>query len=78
MLNDMYRGVKYFVKQFMKSKMGRPKLPKGESKDTLIGARFSPDESRTVIAAVKRSGQGKSAWIRKALLSAAESDKSAS
>ena len=61
----------------MKKKMGRPALPKGETKDTLIGARFTPDETQAVNAAVKRSGQVKSAWIRKALLSAAGSDKSA-
>ena len=57
--------------------MGRPKLPKGETKDILIGARFSPDESKTVMSAVKQSGLVKSKWIRKALLSAAGSDKSA-
>jgi hypothetical protein len=59
----------------MKSKMGRPKLPKGEVKDILIGAKFAPHEAKQVDAAVKRSGQGKSGWIRKALLSAAGSDK---
>ena len=61
----------------MKIKMGRPKLPKGESKDILIGARFSPDESKAVNAAVKLAGNTKSEWIRKALLSAAGSDKPA-
>ena len=55
--------------------MGRPTLPKGETKDTLIGARFAPDETRVVNAAVKRSGRVKSEWIRKALLSVAGSDK---
>jgi hypothetical protein len=62
----------------MKTKLGRPKLKKAEFKGVLIGARFAPDESKTVHDAVKRSGQGKSQWIRKALLSAAENDKSAS
>jgi hypothetical protein len=62
----------------MKIKMGRPKLPKGETRDVLIGARFAPDEAQAVETAVKRSGQVKSDWIRKALLSAAGSDKSAS
>lgn len=57
--------------------MGRPKLAKGEAKDILIGARFSPDESKAVHAAIKQSGTVKSEWIRKALLSAAGSDKSA-
>jgi hypothetical protein len=56
----------------MKSKMGRPKLPKGEVKDILIGAKFASDEAVRVETAVKRSGYGKSEWIRKALLAAAD------
>lgn len=55
--------------------MGRPKLKKAEFKGILIGARFAPDESKTVHDAVKLSGLGKSEWIREALLAAAESDK---
>jgi len=58
--------------------MGRPKVKRAEFKGILIGARFAPDESKTVHDAVKRSGQGKSEWIRKALLSVAASDKPAS
>lgn len=57
----------------MIKKAGRPKLDKSKSKGVLIGARFAPGESNQVHAAVKRSGMGKSAWIRKALLSAASS-----
>ena len=56
----------------MKTKMGRPKLPKGEAKGVLIGARFSPDESRRVHDAVKRSKLVKSDWVRKHLLQAAD------
>jgi hypothetical protein len=56
----------------MKSKMGRPKLPKGEVKDVLLGAKFAPDEAKQVHAAVKRENIGKSEWIRKTLLSAAQ------
>lgn len=59
----------------MSTKMGRPRLKKAEFKGILIGARFTPDESKTVHNAVKRSEIGKSEWIRKALLSAAGSDK---
>jgi len=55
----------------MKPKMGRPKLPKGEVKDVLLGAKFAPDEAKQVHAAVKRENMGKSEWIRKTLLSAA-------
>jgi hypothetical protein len=58
----------------MKNKMGRPTLPKGKVKDVLIGAKFAPDEAKQVHAAVKRENIGKSAWIRKTLLSAASSD----
>ena len=59
-------------------KMGRPRVKKAKFQAILIGARFAPDESKTVNDAVKRAVQGKSAWIRKALLSAAASDKPAS
>ena len=53
-------------------KLGRPKLAKGEARGVLIGARFAPDESKAVHAAVKRSGLGKSEWIRKTLLDASK------
>ena len=55
----------------MKPKMGRPKLPKGEVKTILIGAKFAPDEAKLINAAVKRKNTDKSKWIRKTLLSAA-------
>jgi len=55
----------------MKPKMGRPKLPKGETKGVLIGARFAPDESKQVHAAIAKTGMVKSEWVRKTLLSAA-------
>jgi hypothetical protein len=55
----------------MKSKMGRPKLPKGEVKDVLLGAKFAPDEAKEIHAAVNREDVGKSEWIRKKLLAAA-------
>ena len=58
----------------MSKKMGRPKVAKAEYKGVLIGARFAPDEAKQVQAAVKRSKQGKSEWIRKTLLSAATND----
>lgn len=55
----------------MTKKMGRPKLPKGEAKGVLIGARFSPEESKQVHDAVREAGQNKSDWVRNTLLSAA-------
>ena len=51
--------------------MGRPKLPKGEVKDVLLGAKFAPDEAKEIHAAVNREDVGKSEWIRKKLLAAA-------
>jgi hypothetical protein len=55
----------------MKTKVGRPKMAKGEAKGVLIGARFAPDEARRVEQAVKRAKAVKSDWIRTTLLSAA-------
>jgi len=52
--------------------MGRPKLPKGEAKGVLIGARFSADEAEIVTDAVLRSNENKSEWVRKTLLTAAK------
>ncbi len=51
--------------------MGRPKLAKGEGKDVLIGARFTPDEAKTVEDAVRRAKKVKSEWVRMCLLEAA-------
>ncbi|HEY1662328.1 MAG TPA: hypothetical protein VGI03_07910 [Verrucomicrobiae bacterium] len=58
----------------MKNKMGRPQIVPGESKSILIGARFSPDESKRVHTAIGKSGKTKSEWVRKTLLSAAGKD----
>lgn len=55
----------------MKTKLGRPRLPKGEAKGVLIGARFSPDEARRVESAAKNRHQSKSEWVRETLLCAA-------
>ena len=54
--------------------MGRPKLAKGQAKGVVIGARFAPAESRCIHSAIKRSGNSKPEWVRKALLSAAGSN----
>jgi hypothetical protein len=55
----------------MKTKMGRPMLAK-TAKDVLIGARFGVEEAKKVHAAVKRANIGKSEWVRKTLLAAAD------
>jgi len=52
--------------------MGRPVLPEGQVKGILIGARFSPAESKKVAEAAKIAGQNKSQWVRNKLLTAAE------
>ena len=57
----------------MKAKMGRPKLAKGQVKTIVIGARFSPDEARRVHCAIEHTKSTKPEWVRKALLSAADS-----
>ena len=54
----------------MKKKMGRPRLSE-TAKDVLIGARFGPEEAKSVQEAVKRAKIGKSEWVRNTLLSAA-------
>jgi hypothetical protein len=55
----------------MTRKAGRPRLAKCEAKAVLIGARFTPDEAKTVEDAVRRARKVKSDWVRMCLLSAA-------
>jgi len=55
-------------------KMGRPKLPKSQVRAVLVQARFSQDEYKAVETAVKRAGASESEWVRKALLTVAESE----
>ncbi len=54
--------------------MGRPPLPKGESKDIQIGVRFKPDENKSVDSAFSKTEdiQSKAEWIRKAAVAMAE------
>jgi hypothetical protein len=53
----------------MSTKMGRPKVPKAKRRGILVQARISPEEHKTIQAAI--GGQSKSDWIRKALLAVA-------
>ena len=62
----------------MSKKMGRPKLAKAKLRGIIVNARLSPEENRVINEAIRRSPDSKSDWIRKALLSAAGSDKPAS
>jgi len=56
----------------MKSKMGRPKVPKAKKRGIIVNARLSPEEHRKIEAAVAKADESKSDWIRKALLAWAE------
>ena len=45
-------------------KPGRPKLPKGAAKGSIVPVRFSLENRKRVQAAAKASGQSVSEWIR--------------
>lgn len=60
----------------MKKKMGRPKLPRGQSKDVQIGVRLNSHDDKAIKKEIADSGtqQTKAEWIRDAArLVAAES-----
>jgi hypothetical protein len=59
----------------MSKQMGRPKIPKAKKRGIFIVTRISPEESQLISGAIRRAGQSQSEWARKALLSAAASDK---
>jgi hypothetical protein len=45
-------------------KVGRPILPKGEAKASIVPVRFSPEDRKKVERAAKASNQSVSQWIR--------------
>ena len=45
-------------------KVGRPKLPKGETKGRIVPVRFAVDDLKAIEAAVRASEKGLSEWIR--------------
>jgi hypothetical protein len=49
---------------------GRPKLPRGKSRDAIVGLRITVAERAAVERAAKTSGISVSEWIRRALLDA--------
>ncbi|HWN94890.1 MAG TPA: hypothetical protein VNT99_07645 [Methylomirabilota bacterium] len=55
----------------MKTKMGRPKLPKNEAKGELFAVRVAKPDAEAIHSAIKRSGIAKPEWLRNALLKAA-------
>jgi hypothetical protein len=62
----------------MKKRLGRPKIGTQNVKGEVFSVRATPTEAKEIKAAIRQSGQDKPDWLRKALLSAAGSDKSAS
>jgi hypothetical protein len=66
------------VTLIMKKHAGRPKIGIQNAKGVFFAARFTPVEAKQLNGAIRQAGQSKSDWIRKALLSAAVSDKPAS
>jgi hypothetical protein len=60
----------------MKSKMGRPKVPKSKKRAILIQARLSPEEAGEIRNAIAKSVGNKSEWVRNALLSVAREKQS--
>ena len=55
----------------MKTKMGRPKLPKGTANTVLFAVKIPAIEAQKINQAAKKSGMAKPAWARKALMNAA-------
>jgi hypothetical protein len=55
----------------MKTKMGRPKLPKGTANSVLFAVRIAAQEAERIQAAIRKSGMKKPEWARKALIKAA-------
>jgi len=47
-----------------KTKMGRPKLPKGEAMGRVIQVRFTAQDTKAIEAAAKANEQNVSEWIR--------------
>ena len=62
----------FYIKYFMKPKMGRPKVPKDKLRGIIVNARLSPEENELLQAAIAKSPYNKSDWVRNALLSAAK------
>ena len=56
----------------MKTKMGRPKLPKGTAKGVLFAVRVAANEADKIQTAIKKSGLTKPDWARNALVNAAQ------
>ena len=50
-----------------KSKVGRPKLAKGEARETVLQSRVQPSEKAAYQKAARAEGKDLSTWIRETL-----------
>lgn len=57
----------------MKTKMGRPKMPKGTANTVLFAVKIAAKEAEKIQAAINKSGMSKPEWARTALIQAAQS-----
>jgi hypothetical protein len=55
----------------MKTKMGRPKMPKGTANTVLFAVKIAATEAEKIQGAIKKSGLTKPDWARNALINAA-------
>jgi hypothetical protein len=55
----------------MKTKLGRPKMPKGTANSVLFAVRIAANEAEKIQTAIKKSGLSKPDWARNALIHAA-------
>jgi hypothetical protein len=58
-----------------KKRAGRPKLAKEKARHVYLAVRLLPEEEVEINAAVAKTSDKKSVWLRKALLSVARGDK---
>ena len=65
----------YFADGYMKKKMGRPKLPKGEARTEMIRTRVTKSEYETIELAAKSGDYEVSEWVRVVLLKNANKTK---
>ena len=56
----------------MKTKMGRPTLPKGKAKGAQVGVRFNAKEIKQVEKTAAEEQQDKAKWLRKVALEATQ------
>jgi hypothetical protein len=56
----------------MKTKMGRPKMPKGTANTVLFAVKIAANEAQKIQRAIDKSGLTKPDWARNALISAAQ------